>query len=382
MVKEILKREQEERARLLHYRDRALSRRLLERVLQRGEEVREKVGRRPTFMEVCGTHTMSFSRTGLRRALGGVLELRSGPGCPVCVTSYKDIDRVIALGEVQGVTLATFGDMVRVPGSYSSLEQQKARGYRVKVFYSPSEAVQWAHRNPDQQVIFIGVGFETTAPVTALSIQEAEENGIKNYSVLSLHKLVPPALRALLGEEGLGVDGLILPGHVAAVTGRQAFDFLSLHRVPAVVAGFEPVDLLGALDNLLGQLSVGDCRVDNNYTRVVREGGNQAAQRVIREFYQVEKAEWRGLGRIPGSGLALKKELAPFDASHRFPIQVPEPQVPGGCRCGEILRGLIVPDQCRLFGRECLPGQPVGACMVSSEGACAAYYQYGLREQE
>lgn len=381
MAKWILKQEEEERASLLKFRDRQLSRRLLQEVKSRGKELKEQLGRRPVFMEVCGTHTVNFSQTGLRRALEETVDLRSGPGCPVCVTDQGDIDRIIELSTKENVVLGTFGDMLRVPGSRTSLEQEKARGAQVQMFYSPSDAVQWAWRNPIKQMVFLGIGFETTAPVVALSIQEAEDQGIKNYSVYSVHKQVIPALKALLKDSDLGVDGFILPGHVSAVIGRKAFDFLVLdYEVPGVIAGFEPMDLLGAVENLTQQLLQKNCRVDNNYTRVVREEGNRTAQRVIQEYFDSVEVSWRGLGKISDSGLVLKKELQGYDAIKRFPVEISRPFNPEGCRCGEVLTGKIVPTQCGMFGRECKPSRPVGPCMVSSEGACAAYYQYDSRE--
>ncbi len=377
MGKRILKREEEERARLLMYRDRQLSRRILERVKRQGQELREKLGRPPVFMEVCGTHTAAFSKTGIRKVLEGLIDLRTGPGCPVCVMDYGDMDKIIALSRMEKVTIGTFGDMLSIPGSYSSLEQEKALGSRVEVFYSPSDAVQWAERNPYYQLIFIGVGFETTAPMVALSVQKAEEKGIKNYSVFSLHKLMPPVMRKILGSSELKIDGFILPGHVSAVIGREAFDFLSQEfGIPGVVAGFEPVDLLGAIDNLTEQVMEGTSRVDNNYTRVVRDQGNRTAQRVIKEFYDVVDKSWRGLGSIPCSGLDLKEELKKYDASKRFPAEISTPEIPQGCRCGDVLTGKIVPHQCQMFGTECKPQKPLGPCMVSSEGVCGLYYQY------
>lgn len=381
MAKWIIKQEEEERANLLKFRDRQLSRRLLQEVKSRGQELKEKLGRRPLFMEVCGTHTAAFSQTGLRKALEDIVDLRSGPGCPVCVTDQGDIDRMIALSSLDNVVLGTFGDMVRVPGSRTSLEQEKARGARVEIFYSPSDAVQWAKRNPGKQMVFLGIGFETTAPAVALSIQEAEDQGIKNYSVFSVHKLVIPALRALLKDKDLRVDGFILPGHVSAVIGRKAFDFLALEfGIPGVIAGFEPMDLLGALENLILQMDQKDCRIDNNYSRVVREEGNKTAQAVIREFFYTEEGSWRGLGKIPASSLVLHKDLQKYDALKRFPVEISRPFNPEGCQCGEVLTGKIVPTECGMFGKECKPSRPVGPCMVSSEGACAAYYEYDSRE--
>lgn len=380
MGKRILRKE-EERSKLLKSRDRQLSWRFLERVKKRGQELQEKLGRPPVFMEVCGTHTVAFSKTGLRKALEGLIDLRSGPGCPVCVTGYGDMDRIIALSRLEDVTIGTFGDMFKVPGSRSSLEREKALGSRVEIFYSPLDSVQWAERNPSQNLIFIGVGFETTAPMVALSLQKAKDKGLNNFSVLSLHKLVPPALRVLLADIELKIDGFILPGNVSAVTGREAFEFVSREfSIPAVIAGFEPVDLLGALDNLTGQILEGTCRVDNIYTRVAKEQGNSTAQRVIKEFFDVVDESWRGLGTITCSGLVLKEDLEKLDASKRFTIEIPAPEIPAGCRCGDVLAGKIIPSRCKLFGKECRPDHPVGACMVSSEGACGAYHQYDNQE--
>lgn len=378
MGKRILQKEEEERAILLKYRDRQLSRRLLNRVQRKGEELKDKLGRLPVFMVVCGTHLAAFFQTGLARALEDYMELRSGPGCSLCVTEQRDIDTIIALSKINDVTLGIFGDFMKVPGSSSTLEREKAMGASVEVFYSPGEAVKWAERNPSRRMIFIGMGFEATAPATALSIQEAEEKGLNNYFVYSIHKRVLPALKVLLGGGDLKIDGLVLPGHVSAVTGRLAFDFVSSQfNKPGVVAGFEPVDLLGALHNLMEQHLQDKFRVDNYYTRVVQEGGNKVAQTVIREYYNRKASAWRGLGEIKESGLFLRSDLEKYDASVNFSPEVPEAFVPESCRCGEILKGKIVPPQCSLFGEECMPERPAGPCMVSSEGACAAYYSSG-----
>lgn len=372
MGKRILKQEQEERARLLKYRDRQLFRRFFQRISRRCTSLKEKMGRCPVFMEVSGTHTAAFFQTGLREALESSLDLRSGPGCPVCVIDHDDIDKIIALSQLENVTIGNFGDIMRVPGSYSSLEIEKAKGASVETFYSPSDAVKWAKRNPSRQLIFIGAGFEITASVVALSIQEADDKGVKNFSVLSLHKLIPPVLEVLFRDKELKVDGLILPGHLSIAIGRKAFDFLSEEfNIPGVVAGYEPLDLLGAIDNLTEQLLEGKCRVDNNFTRVVREEGNKTVQTVIKEFYDTADVSWRGFGRIPESGLSLKNDLEKFDASKRFPVDVSIPLIAEGCRCGEVLTGKIVPSQCRLFAGVCKPAKPVGPCMASSMGACS-----------
>lgn len=358
-------------------RDPGLGKRLAEKVGESATGVMERLGRPAVLMEVCGTHTAAISKTGLRGLLAGRLELRSGPGCPVCVTDSADIDKMVALSRIPNGMVATFGDMVRVPGLNSSLEQERARGANVRVVYSPADAVDLAGANPDREVIFLGVGFETTAPLVALSIAEARERGLKNYSVLSVHKRVPPVLAELLAGGEVGVDGLILPGHVSAVTGRGAFDFIGKEfGIPAVIAGFEPLDILGAVYLLLEQILSGRGQTVNGYGRVVREEGNTGARRVLEDFFYSDGAFWRGFGFIPGSGLCLKRAYASFDAGNRFPVVLPSSHRKEGCRCGELLKGKIYPDGCPLFAGACTPAHPVGPCMVSSEGACAVYYRY------
>ncbi|MDI6711573.1 MAG: hydrogenase formation protein HypD [Bacillota bacterium] len=361
-------------------RDPAISRGLLAKVTALAEQAAEKLGRRAVFMEVCGTHTVAISRAGLRSLLSDYVDLRSGPGCPVCVTDYEDIDRMVAFAREPGITVGTFGDMVRVPGSLASLEREKARGADVRVFYSPADAVDWAAAHPEKQVVFLGVGFETTAPTVALSVAMARAKGVKNYSVFSAHKVVPPAMRALVADPELALDGFILPGHVSAIIGRRAFDFIAAeYGLPAVVCGFEAVDIVDTLYRLLTQVLQGEARVENSYTRVVREEGNRRAQAVMAEVFAIGDASWRGIGVIPGSGMYLKDELADFDAARRFTLEVPPPRIPKGCLCGALMKGLLTPRDCRLFGTACTPTHPVGPCMVSSEGACAAYYQYEQR---
>lgn len=358
-------------------RDPGLGKRLAGKVGELASRAAERLGRPAVLMEVCGTHTAAISRSGLRGLLVGRLELRSGPGCPVCVTNSADIDKMVALSRIPNVMVATFGDMVRVPGVNSSLEQERARGARVKVVYSPADAVNLAEANPDKEVIFLGVGFETTAPLVALSIAEAVQRGLKNYSVLPAHKLVPPVLAALLSGGEVGVDGLILPGHVSAVTGRAAFDFIGRDfGIPAVIAGFEPLDILGSVYRLLEQTLSGRAQTVNDYGRVVREEGNTGARRVMERFFDPGGAIWRGFGFIPGSGLSIKKDYASYDAGNRFPVRLPSSPRKDGCLCGDLLKGKIYPDGCPLFAVACTPFQPVGPCMVSSEGACAVYYHY------
>lgn len=358
-------------------RDPGLCERILERVKNLAGAATSHLGRPAVFMEVCGTHTTAISRAGLRGILAGCLELRSGPGCPVCVTDVPDIDQMLGFARLRGITIATFGDMVRVPGANTSLEQERARGADVRVVYSPADAVSLAESLPMRQVVFFGVGFETTAPMVALSLAEAGSRKVKNYSIFSVHKLVPPVLRALVAEEDLQVDGLILPGHVSAVTGRRAFDFLGAEfGIPSMITGFEPLDILGALCQLLEMVLAGRAEVLNGYGRVVREEGNKEAQDIIQKFFNVADASWRGFGSIPGSGLTLKKEYSSLDARRRFPVPSLPFRLNKGCRCGDLLKGKITPAQCPLFAGACTPAKPVGPCMVSLEGACSSYYRY------
>jgi len=331
-------------------------------------------------MEVCGTHTVALGRSGLRELLEDCLDLRSGPGCPVCVTAAEDIDYMILLARQPDVFVATFGDMLKVPGSYGSLEQSKAEGARIHVCYSPREAVELAKSYPDKIVIFLGIGFETTVPLVALALKEAMAAGLKNFVVYSAHKLVPPALSLLATDPELGLDGFILPGHVSAILGRQAFAFLAeKHHLPAAIAGFEPLDILGALMELILLILNGEPQVLNSYPRVVTEEGNLKAQEILQEVFYPCPANWRGLGSIPDSGLKLKKRYQDFDAQKRYPLEVKPSPPPPGCRCGDILKGLTLPTECPLFARRCTPATPVGPCMVSSEGSCAAYFRYSRR---
>lgn len=328
-------------------------------------------------MEVCGTHTVALGRTGLRSLLADYLDLRSGPGCPVCVTAAEDIDYMLLLARQPDVVVATFGDMLRVPGSYGSLEQSKAEGAQVQVCYSPREAVELAKSRPDKIVIFLGIGFETTAPLVALALKEAITGGVKNFLLYSLHKLVPPALNLLASDPELGLDGFILPGHVSAILGRKAFAFLAeKYNLPAAIAGFEPLDILGALMELLFLILKEEAQVINAYPRVVTEKGNLKAKEILEETFSPCSANWRGLGTIPESGLKLKGQYQDFEAQKRYPLEVKPSPPPAGCRCGAILKGLSLPTECPLFARRCTPTTPVGPCMVSSEGSCAAYYRY------
>lgn len=351
--------------------------RLIARIKESALAVADSLGRMPVMMEVCGTHTVSLSRTGLRDLLSDYIDLRSGPGCPVCVTDYPDVDHMIAFAEQEGVTVATFGDMVRVPGSRCSLEVARARGASVKVVYSPLQAVEYAEANPGMQVVFLGIGFETTAPTVAMSLFEAQKRKLSNFSVYSVHKLVPPVLKGLLGSEDISVDGFLLPGHVSTVLGRAELDFVaSEYGIPGVIAGFEVDDLVVAIDQLAMLIKKRINRVVNAYQRVVREEGNPRAKAAVERCFTPADASWRGLGVIPKSGLALREEFAALDAARRFTLNVPRSRPPRGCRCAHVLRGHIRPTSCPLFAKQCTPSSPVGPCMVSSEGACAAYYNY------
>ncbi|WP_258360756.1 hydrogenase formation protein HypD [Moorella sulfitireducens (nom. illeg.)] len=362
------------------YQQKELANRLLLRVKSLAAAIAGKYGRRPVIMEVCGTHTVALSRTGLRSLLAGCIDLRSGPGCPVCVTAPEEIDYMLFLARQPGVIIATFGDMVRVPGSMGSLEKAKIEGYQIQVCYSPREAVTLARSNPDREIIFLGIGFETTAPAVGLAVKEAAVLRLKNFTIYSAHKLVPPALASLAGDPELKLDGLLLPGHVSAIVGRWAFTFLAKeYNLPAAIAGFEALDILGALLELLVQIQEGEAQVINAYPRVVSEKGNPKAQEILREVFSLAPSNWRGLGLIPLSGLKLNNAYQAFDATRRWPLAIRPSPPPEGCRCGSVLKGLSLPTQCPLFGRHCTPLRPVGPCMVSSEGSCAAYYRYSRK---
>ncbi len=338
----------------------------------------DRLGRPLRFMEVCGTHTHAFSSTGLRHLLEGRLELRSGPGCPVCVTSATDVGRALYLARRSDVILCTYGDMMRVPGGGSSLASERARGADVRVVYSAADALDIADKESDRQVVFLGVGFETTAPALALALERARGSDADNFRILSLQKTLPGALVSLLSSGDIGLDGLILPGHVATVAGRSAFDFVAADLgLPAAVVGFEPVDLLAGLLRLVDGVASGNRRVDNAYPRAVRDEGNPRARALVEKYFRPVDAEWRGLGTVPDSGLRLRADFAGFDAADMIPRDLAPAGDPPGCRCADVLTGAILPGECALFGDGCTPRDPAGPCMVSSEGACAAHYRYG-----
>lgn len=333
-----------------------------------------------TLMEVCGTHTMAISRDGLRPLLEPGINLVSGPGCPVCVTSDADVDRAIAVAELPDVVLATFGDMVKVPGSVGSLAGVRAQGAAVKVVYSPLDALELARAEPDRKVVFLGVGFETTAPAVAATALQARSEGLDNFYVLSFHKLVPPALRALVSIEDFAVDGFILPGHVSVITGSDAFSFVpEEYGIPCVVAGFEVTDVLSSILRLVRMRGKAP-GLEVEYSRAVRPEGNTKALAVMAKVFEPCDAHWRGLFEIPASGLALRSEFADMDAG-LWDVELPERREGTACRCGDILCGRIKPTECPLFASKCNPEEPVGPCMVSSEGTCAAYYLYNEDSQ-
>lgn len=331
------------------------------------------------LMEVCGTHTMAIARSGLRNLLPANIKLLSGPGCPVCVTAQGDIDAVIDLVGRPGVVLATFGDMIRVPGSLGSLQDERSRGADVRVVYSPLDALSLARQYPDKEVVFLGIGFETTAPTVAAALEIAAAERLPNFSVLSLHKVVPPALEVIFSDPEMAVDGLICPGHVAAVTGLSPFAAVAeRYHKPCVVTGFETRDLLEGIYMLLKQLEGGEARAEIQYRRVVKAEGNPVAREAMDEIFEPVSCRWRGLGLIPASGLALRPAYRAWDARYKWELEEHEDKVIKGCACGEVLKGKLTPHQCALFGQACTPLKPVGPCMVSQEGACAAYYRYAL----
>ncbi len=355
-----------------------------ELVVKLAAEMRKAVAslRQPelTFMEICGTHTNAFFRYGLNSLLPPQVKLLSGPGCPVCVTPNEVIDYAVKYSRCPDVIVATFGDMLKVPGSYSSLLKERARGAEVRVVYSATEAVCLAEQYPDKKVIFIGVGFETTAPTIAAAVLDAAERGIKNFLLLSALKILPPALEVLLNSKELKLDGLLCPGHVSVITGTKIYEpLVCKFLIPCVVAGFEPVDILQGLLKLI--LLAKDLRAEvvNEYSRVVKPEGNKRAQALMRLVFEPCNSRWRGLGVINASGQKLRKEFKEFEALLAYPIQIPPPVEHPECLCGEVLRGVRRPPECQLFRRICTPENPVGACMVSFEGNCAIYYKYGIQ---
>jgi hydrogenase expression/formation protein HypD len=331
------------------------------------------------FMEVCGTHTVSIFRNGIKSLLPPQISLISGPGCPVCVTATQDIDKALKLCQKNdNLIITTFGDMLRVPGSKGSLDAARASGADVRIVYSPLDALELARNTPESKIIFVGVGFETTTPTIAATIIEAEKQGIENFSILGFHKLLPPALDALLDDKEIMIDGFILPGHVSIIIGMQAYQpLMDKYQIPCVVSGFEPVDILESVITLVKQIENKTPMLENAYPRAVTNKGNTNARKIIDTVFKPCSVAWRGLGVIPDSGLKIRKRFTDFDAETIFDLTTIPCKEPPGCRCGEILKGLASPVDCPLYGRQCNPANPIGPCMVSTEGTCAAYYKYG-----
>ena len=349
----------------------------------RSEEILARISALPRreakLMEVCGTHTMSIARAGIKRLLPEGVELLSGPGCPVCVTPGEVMDAALGLSSREGVTLCVYGDMLRVPGTRrgDDLAHRRALGADVRIVYSPMDALDMAAQEREREFVFLGVGFETTAPGTAAAILEAKRRGTGNFSVFSMLKSVEPALRALIAQEVFAVDGFICPGHVAVITGSEGFEFLPReYGLPAAVAGFEPEDILLAVYHLLEMLAAGRPGLVNDYARAVSREGNALARAAVSEVFEPRRDTRRGPGRIDASGFGIRPELAEYDAERRFSLEIRPPEGASPCRCGEVITGRIRPEQCPLFERACTPEDPCGPCMVSSEGACAAAYRY------
>ncbi|UCH42288.1 MAG: hydrogenase formation protein HypD [Dehalococcoidales bacterium] len=353
------------------YRDADIGKRLINRIHHRSK--------RPIrLMEFCGGHTVAIMKHGIRQLLPPTIEMLSGPGCPVCVTANADLDKAITLARLPEMIITTFGDMLKVPGSYSSLQEARAEGNDIRVVYSTQDALDIARKNPSKSVVFLGIGFETSAPTVAASVLDAEKEGIDNYYVLCLHKLTPPVMKALLDSGEVRLDGIICPGHVSAIIGSHPYRFIpDDYGIACVVSGFEPLDILLCVDMLVGQVEKGEPTVEIAYRRGVKPEGNQQALRVLDTVFKPCAADWRGMGVVPRSGLALRERYSHFDAGLAFEIETEPPLEPKGCLCGDILRGVKTPPDCKLFGQACTPVHPVGPCMVSSEGSCAAYYHYG-----
>jgi hydrogenase expression/formation protein HypD len=343
------------------------------------QEIRDRaqsLDREVTLMEVCGTHTHAVAAAGLRGMLPDGVRLISGPGCPVCVTPVDYLDRALALAERPDTTICTFGDLMRVPSSRSSLERAHAEGAPIEIVYSPRDALESARSNPDRTVVFLAVGFETTVPTIAAAVAEAEADGVGNFLILPGNKVMPPPMRALVEDQELNVDGFLLPGHVSVLTGWECFRFLAEdYKVPGAVVGFAPADVMRGVSELIRQAAAGTSEITNLYSRVVSSDGNLVAAKLVETYFEPVTTAWRGFGEIPGSGLGLREAYAHRDAS-RIEVELPPPHEPVGCACGDVLRGVIDPPECTLFGTACQPATPVGACMVSSEGTCAAWYRH------
>jgi hydrogenase expression/formation protein HypD len=360
------------------YRDPAAARGLVARITELAD------GGHYKFMEICGGHTHTIYRHGIEHLLPTSVELVHGPGCPVCVIPMGRVDDAISISGQPGVIFTSFGDMMRVPGSRGSLLEAKAHGADIRVVYSPLDALRIAAENPEREVVFFAVGFETTAPSTAATLLRARSDGVMNFSIFSNHVIIGPPLRAILESADLSLDGFIGPGHVSTVIGQRPYRFVAEeYHKPVVTAGFEPLDILQAIAMLMAQVVEGRCCVENQYTRCVSEEGNPRALAMLEEVFELRPSfEWRGLGYIAESALKPRAEFAPWDAELRFNVPGVRVEDPKACQCGEVLRGAIKPWECKVFGTACTPETPIGTCMVSAEGACAAYYNFGRLHRE
>ena len=350
---------------------------LTEKIKKIAQEIEEEI----TLMEVCGTHTVAIFKSGIKSILPENVKLISGPGCPVCVTPNTYLDRAISLSRLDDLILTTFGDMMKVPGSSSSLEKEKTRGRDIRMVYSTLDAFKIAKENPNKKVVFLGVGFETTAPTVAFALKETKTKSIKNFCVLTAHKLIPPALRFLAQSNDLKVNGFICPGHVSTIIGTKPYEFLvDEFKIPCVISGFEPLDLFQSIYILLDRLKNKKARIDNQYSRAVKKEGNPVALNLMEEVFEQEDSVWRGIGVIPNSGLKIKNVYREFDAQEEIEVQVEKSQEPKGCLCGLVIQGKSSPLDCPFFAKECTPQSPIGPCMVSSEGSCQAYFKYGQKK--
>lgn len=346
------------------------------------ERINELCDRPVKIMEICGTHTMAIAKTGIKTLLNNNVKLISGPGCPVCVTPQDRIDSILKLSRRKEIIIATYGDMIRVPGTNfgDSLQSYKARGASVEIVYSAMDAIELAKNNRDKEIIFLGIGFETTTPTSAIALKVANDENINNFSVFSMHKLCEPVLRTLIEQPDFDIDGFICPGNVSIIIGEKGFEFIVKdYKLPAVITGFEGGDIIAAIYKILEMLIGNDIKLVNEYSRIVKKNGNESAKMVIEEYFEPYEDLWRGLGLIPASGLRIKDKYKKFDAAYKFGIELSNRNFDTACRCGDIIMGKREPNTCPIFGKECTPDNPVGPCMVSSEGACAARYKYGSK---
>ena len=357
----------------MRYIDEYRNKELAQKILRKIKSISIK---KINLMEVCGTHTVAIFRNGIRKMVPSNINLISGPGCPVCVTPISYIDEIIALSREEDFIITTFGDMIKVPGSTSTLEKEKTDGADIRIVYSTLDALEIARNNSSKKIVFMGVGFETTSPTIASAVLKAQKEKINNFFVLSVAKIMPPAMNVLLEGKKVNIDGFICPGHVSAIIGSRPYNFITTqYKIPCVICGFEPLDILQSIYMLVKQIEDDRAEVEIQYERVVKPEGNKIALDKINEVFKVLDSDWRGIGNIPLSGLEIKDKYGKFNA-RKFKVETEETKEPKGCRCGEVLRGVIIPPECPLFREACTPENPQGACMVSTEGTCAAYYKY------